>query len=85
MTEYKPVLEAIKRALRPGGHLVLVDNSNLPGHDAAREEQVRHHAIDPSFVDAELRAAGFEITDRQDRFIVTPFPQWLIVARRPAQ
>ena len=48
-----------------------------------REEQASHHAIDPTFVEAELRAAGFEIEKRQDDFIVQPFPQWLIVARRP--
>ena len=85
ITEYAAILEAIKRALRPGGLLVLVDNMHLPGQGAAREEQARRHAIDPSFVDAELRAAGFEIADRQDAFIVQPFPQWLIVARRPLE
>ena len=85
MTGYTAILEAIRRSLRPGGLLVLVDNASLPGHDATRDEQVRRHAIDPSFVDAELRAAGFEIADRQDRFIVQPFPQWLIVARRPVK
>jgi predicted methyltransferase len=83
LTDYKAILTAIFRTLRPGGRLVLVDNTNLAGHDSTREGQVRRHAIDPSFVDAELRAAGFEIADRQDGFIVQPFPQWLIVARRP--
>lgn len=85
IAEYKSILEAIKRALRPGGLLVLVDNAHLAGHDSTREGQVRRHAINPSFVDAELRAAGFEIADRQDAFIVQPFPQWRIVARRPAR
>ena len=85
LTDYKAILAAILRTLRPGGRLVLVDNKNLDGHESTREGQVRRHAIDPSFVDAELRAAGFEIGDRQDGFIVQPFPQWLIVARRPAR
>jgi predicted methyltransferase len=85
MTQYKPMLEAIRNALRPGGVLVLVDNGVPPGHAPTREEQVRRHGIDPEFVDAELRAAGFEIADRQDGFIVQPFSQWLIVARRPAR
>ncbi len=84
MTAYKPMLEAIRRSLRPGALLVLVDNDVPPGHAPTREEQVRRHGIDPTFVDAELRAAGFEIVDRQDGFIVHPFQQWLIVARRPA-
>ncbi|HEX6051529.1 MAG TPA: methyltransferase domain-containing protein [Gemmatimonadaceae bacterium] len=83
MTASKPMLEAIRRSLRPGALLVLVDNGVPPGHAPTREEQVRRHGIDPTFVDAELRAAGFDIVDRQDRFIVEPFSQWLIVARRP--
>ena len=84
LTDHKAILAAIFRTLRPGGRLVLVDNRNLDGHESTREGQVRRHAIDPSFVDAELRAAGFEIADRQDGFIMQPFPQWLMVARRPA-
>ena len=82
LTDYAAMLDGIRRALRPGGLLVLVDNVHLAGFGPARENQVSHHAIDPAFVDAELRAAGFEIADRQDGFIVQPFPQWLIVARR---
>jgi predicted methyltransferase len=85
LTDYAAMLEGIRRALRPGGVLVLVDNVHLAGHGPAREAQVGRHAIDPAFVDAELRVAGFEIVDRQDGFIVQPFPQWLIVARRPAR
>lgn len=84
MTAYKSMLEAIRRSLRPGALLVLVDNTVPPGHAPTREEQVRRHGIHPEFVAAELRAAGFEIADRQDGFIVQPLQQWLIVARRPA-
>ena len=61
---------------------MLVDNVHLAGFGSARESQVSHHAIDPAFVDAELRAAGLEIVERQDRIIVQSFPQWLIVAKR---
>ena len=84
MTAYKSMLEAIRRSLRPGALLVLVDNGVPPGQAPTREEQVRRHGIHPEFVAAELRAAGFEIADRQDGFIVQPLQQWLIVARRPA-
>jgi len=85
MTDYAAMLEGIRRALKPGGRLVLVDNLFLPGQGSSREEQARRHALDPAFVDAELRAAGFEIVERQDGFIVQPFAQWLIVAKRPVQ
>lgn len=85
MTDYAAMLEAIRRTLKPGGRLVLVDNMFLPGQGPSREEQARRHALNPAFVDAELRAAGFEIVDRQDGFIIQPFAQWLIVARRAPQ
>ena len=83
LSDYAAMLDGIRRALRPGGMLVLVDNVHLGGHGPERANQVSHHAIDPAFVDAELRAAGFEVVDRQDGFIVQPFPQWLIIARKP--
>ena len=81
-TQYRAMLGAIKRALRPGGLLVLVDNDGF-GTSQPRDWQASHHGLDPSFVDEELRAAGFEITSRQDKFIVQPAPQWMFVARRP--
>ena len=81
-TQYRAMLAAIKRALRPGGRLVLVDNDGF-GTEQPRDWQASHHGLDPRFVDQELRAAGFEIIDRQDKFIVQPYPQWLFIARRP--
>jgi predicted methyltransferase len=84
MTQYQAMLEGIKRALKPGGLLVMVDN--VPFDDSqTRDWQASHHALHPKHVDAELRAAGFEIVNRQDAFIVRPFSQWLFVARRPAR
>jgi len=85
MADHATMLEAIRNALRPGGLLVMVDNTNLGAWAGSRREQVSHHSIDPAFVEAELRAAGFEIAARQDEFIVQPIRQWLIVARRPAR
>ena len=84
-TDYKAMLQGIKRALRPGGLLVLVDNAAGRGWFTERADQASHHAIDPKYVEAELREAGFEIADRRDDFIVQPIQQWLIVAHRPAR
>jgi predicted methyltransferase len=81
LTDYKTTLAAIKRALRPGGLLVLVDNAAGTGWFTERNDQASHHALDPKYVDAELKAAGFEITTRRDDFITSPYAQWLIVAR----
>ena len=81
-TQYRAMLDAIKRALRPCGRLVLVDNDAF-ATDQSRDWQASHHGLNPRFVDEELKAAGFEIVDRQDKFIVQPYPQWMFVARRP--
>ena len=83
LTDYRAILAGIKRALRPGAPLVLVDNAAMRGWFTERNEQASHHALDPKYVVAELKEAGFEIADRRDDFIVSPYAQWLIVARRP--
>ena len=83
--DYKSTLGAIKRALRPGALLVLVDNAAGAGWFTERNDQASHHALDPKYVDAELREAGFEIVNRRDDFIVQPYAQWLIVARPSAR
>jgi hypothetical protein len=62
--------------------LVLVDN--LAAQENTRDWQASHHGLSPRYVDTELRDAGFEIVARHDDFIVQPYPQWMIVARRPA-
>ena len=83
-TNYREMLAAIRRYLRPGGLLVMVDNAPF-GTNPSRDYQARHHMLNLAFADAELRTAGFEIVDRQDTFIREPFRQWLIAARRPSR
>jgi SAM-dependent methyltransferase len=70
------VLEHVRRALVPGGRLVIADRSP----QSANAE----HAIDPALVEAELRRDGFEVLTRDDHFLDQPDegPWWLIVAQR---
>lgn len=72
------VLEHLRGALVPGGHLVITDR----GPQSANTE----HATDPALAEAELRRDGFEILSRDDHFLDQPEegPWWLIVARRPS-
>lgn len=84
LTNYQAVVGSIFRSLRPGAAFVIVDNAPFRGwQDRSRSFQASHHAIDPAFVESELRAAGFEIAHRDDAFITRPVEMWMIVARRP--
>lgn len=86
LTDYRAILKSILGSLRPGGALVIVDNAPFrEWRDQSRSFQASHHAIDPAFVVAELRSAGFEVAKEDDGFITRPVEQWLIVARRPAE
>ena len=73
------ILDHIRRALRPGGRLVVVDR----GPRASNAEE-RGHEIPRELVERELAAAGFEVVDRKDPFIDRPDDDlwWLIVARK---
>ena len=83
ITEIQATLTAIHGALKPGARLVLVDNNGFGDWNARpREWQTSHHAINPAIVEAEVKAAGFTIVKRDDRFIGNPVDQWLIVAEK---
>jgi ubiquinone/menaquinone biosynthesis C-methylase UbiE len=71
------MLDHTRRALRPGGKLVIVDRG--PGADAT----VPDHEVPAERVEAEVRGHGFEILGRDDRFVdqAGDKPWWLLVAR----
>lgn len=86
MTEYRAMLAGMRRALKPGGRLVIVDRMPRVTLGKPRKDQVDKHAIAPDFVEADVAEAGFEIVDRRDEFITRPQDDnffWLIIARRP--
>jgi len=86
MTEHDAMLRHIRAALKPGGRLVVVEPMHDSSHGLTREEQVEQHEIAIVIVDDELRAAGFEVLERDDAFVkftAVPGGFWLIMARRP--
>jgi ubiquinone/menaquinone biosynthesis C-methylase UbiE len=86
MTEHQAMLEHIRRALKPGGRLVVVEPISKSRRDATRQEQARQHEIGPEFVKEDARAAGYEVASIED-----PFSdhhghgaEYMIVLTRPA-
>ena len=86
MSEYESMLAGMYRSLRPGGRLVILDLVP-PDSSAARGRQTANHRLALSLVEGEIRAAGFEIVDRDPRFTRSGrgSGQWMLVARRPAR
>lgn len=83
MREYDAMLGGIRRALRPGGRLVIVD---MPPADesASRRSQVQQHDIAIGIVVQDLVASGFEVTRQVPDFIDAGRRRnWLLVAVVP--
>jgi predicted methyltransferase len=86
MTEHQSMLEHIRRALKPGGRLVIIEPISKGRRDATRQEQARQHEIGPEFVKEDARTAGYEVASIED-----PFSdhhghgaEFMIVLTRPA-
>ena len=83
------MLDGFKRALKPGGLLVIVDNAPRDS-TAMRQQQVAQHQLALAYAEDDLVASGFEIVRRDASFIEHVNPamanrQWLLVARRAAR
>lgn len=85
---YASMLAALRKALVPGGRLVLLDN---PPQDPAapRADQTRRHTLDLAFAVADLEQAGFHVVRTDADFIRRTGERgprmWLLEARRPAR
>jgi len=87
MTQRVAVLDGVKRALRPGGTLVIVDNLPADSTARTRKEQTSRHSLALEFARDDLEAQGFEIVSQNPAFVdqrngAMQHRQWMIVARR---
>lgn len=86
MTERVAVLEGIKRSLRPGGLLVIVDNT--PDDSlTTRTRQVAQHKLAIDLAVDDLQAHGFEVVSQAPQFTEYwmtdhAMRQWMLVARK---
>lgn len=85
-TQRVAVLDGVKRALKPRGLLVIVDNT--PDDSlTTRARQVAHHKLALDLARDDLEASGFEIVSQDPKFTEYWMTnhwmrQWLLVARR---
>jgi predicted methyltransferase len=87
MNQRVAVLDGVKRALRPGGVLVIVDNVPADSTARTRKEQTSRHSLALDFARDDLEAQGFEIVSQDSAFVdqrngAMQHRQWMIVARR---
>ena len=82
--QQREMLAHFQEALKPGGRLAIIDPFPRKTGSRPREVQMKNHVLMPDIADADLRAAGFEIVHRDDRFLDDPDAegvQWLLVAK----
>ena len=85
MTEHEAMLRHVRAALKRDGRFVVVEPMHDSSRGLTREKQVAQHDIAIEIVDEELRAAGFQVVERDAAFIKftgVPGGFWLLVARR---
>lgn len=77
------MLRHIRDALKPGGRLVICDNTPHRTALRPREAQANNHVIAESLAATDLESAGFRIVHRDSAFVDDPDSEdqhWLIVA-----
>ena len=89
MPEHRRVLEGVRRGLKAGGTLIVIEAIHDNNRALSRDRQVKEHELSAELVEAELRGAGFEILEIVDPFTKFSRPSsggfWMIRARKRDQ
>ncbi len=83
---YEKVLQHVRRALKPGGKVMILEKLKSRVKGKSRGEQVLAHSLGPEYVREELVQAGFnivnEIADHGDWERDETKQMWFIVAQK---
>lgn len=60
--EYETMLAHIRKSLKPGGRLLILEKLKNHARNKSRNEQTNAHTLSPKFVKKELKEAGFTVT-----------------------
>lgn len=86
MDAHEEILRHVKRALKPGGQLMVMEKLKDWVRGKSRERQVSSHSLGPEYVREELKQAGFsvisEIEDHGDWERETDKQMWIILAQK---
>ena len=82
MRSHQEILEGIRKALRPGGRLVLVEPTARDRPGSTRDEQARAHIIALGLALDDLEAANFQVLEQAEDFVNRPNDEaeWIVVA-----
>lgn len=83
---HKKMLQHVKKALKPGGQIMIMEKLKDWVRGKSRKEQVSSHSLAPKYVLEELKQAGFtivsEIEDHGDWERETNKQMWVILAKK---
>jgi ubiquinone/menaquinone biosynthesis C-methylase UbiE len=86
MDAHEEILQHVKRALKPGGQLMVMEKLKDWVRGKSRERQVSSHSLGIEYVREELKQAGFtivsEIEDHGDWERETDKQMWVILAQK---
>jgi len=84
MDEYKSMLGHIRKSLKPGGKLVIIEPIATDRESWSRSRQTGRHEIAIRYVEEELKESGFRISQREKTFLDRKEEKgdklWLLVA-----
>ncbi len=88
MKFHQAILEHARRALKPEGRIVLMEQrtywESLPREEVPRDRLENRHELDPQMVNQDLQEAHFQVIDRQPAFLKR-VSEFSLTAAQPAK